>query len=493
MFKRADQGPGVLGNTASLSMEHAVAAGPLSARLASATHSLRRIDWIPDLGTEVGSLRWFRGLATCAALCFGALYVGPGIKPLYGAVPRVADNKAWQETRSLAVQPLALGSDSGRRMAPTPAAVFINNIPERPTLDLVATIGQGDGFARVLARAGVSDAEATRIAQMVSSVVNPADIPSGTAMPIVLGPRINTADARPVQSLDLRARFDMRLEFRRLGGELLLKKIPIAIDKSPLRIQGVVGDGLYRSARAAGAPPKAIEAYIKAIAPNINFDRDLTPDARFDIIVENERAETGEVRSGRLLYAGLQASERTYQLLEWTIDGRTEWYEASGVGQRRASFVMPVQSARISSGFGWRVHPILGYSKFHQGMDYAAVVGTPVYAVADGLVSFAGRHGGNGNYIRLNHSSILGTSYSHLSRIVVDPGSRVAQGQLIGYVGTTGFSTGPHLHFEVFKNGVPVNPAGVSFATTSLLSGGALDAFNARRRALLSIPVAGSR
>jgi murein DD-endopeptidase MepM/ murein hydrolase activator NlpD len=151
----------------------------------------------------------------------------------------------------------------------------------------------------------------------------------------------------------------------------------------------------------------------------------------------------------------------------------------------------PVANARVSSGFGMRMHPILGYSRFHKGMDFAAVHGTPVRAVTDGMVAIAGRHGGNGNFVRLSHSAALGTSYSHLSRIAVSPGSYVRQGQVIGYVGSTGLSTGPHLHFEVYRNGAPVNPRMVSFESRSLLSGQELALFRARLNAMLSIPVAG--
>jgi murein DD-endopeptidase MepM/ murein hydrolase activator NlpD len=496
LFKIADQGFGVLGNTAALSIDQAVgdASSPLEgrARLAQKIAQLRHVEWVPDLGSDIGSARWFRGFVTCGALCAAAIGLSPGVRPLMGAVTPALTGRAWDEARAQSILPLAYGSDSGRRMAATSLAIPISNTPERPTLEILATLGQGDGFARVLERVGVGSGEAQRVASLVAGVAPLADIPAGTVMPIILGERASKNAARPLQSLDLRASFDMKLEFRRVGGALQMRRVAIAIDRAPLRIQGVVGDSLYRSARAAGVPVSAVESYIRVIAAKASLDDALVPGARFDIILENARSASGESQPGKLLYAGLVSGGKSVRLIEWSINGQTEWFEASGVSQRRAGMVQPVANARMSSGFGMRFHPILGYSRFHKGVDFAAVQGTPVYAVTDGLVAFAGGFAGYGNHIRLSHSANLGTSYSHLSRIVVAPGARVAQGQLIGYVGTTGLSTGPHLHFEVYRAGVAVNPTSVSFSSASLLDGRALQAFQGRLSALQSIPVTGT-
>ena len=139
-----------------------------------------------------------------------------------------------------------------------------------------------------------------------------------------------------------------------------------------------------------------------------------------------------------------------------------------------------------------RFHPLLGYTRLHRGVDYAAPYGAPIRAVSDGFVSNAGWAGGYGNQVRLSHANQLGSSYSHMSRIVVSPGARVLQGQVIGYVGSTGLSTGPHLHFEVYRSGQILNPASVSFASTSLLSGRELAQFREKLAALLRLPVNGS-
>jgi len=142
---------------------------------------------------------------------------------------------------------------------------------------------------------------------------------------------------------------------------------------------------------------------------------------------------------------------------------------------------------RITSGFGLRRHPILGYTRMHSGIDFAAGYGSPIYATADGIVTFAGWHGGHGNFVRLNNGGGMGTGYGHMSRIAVSSGTRVRRGQVIGYVGSTGLSTGAHLHYEMYRNGVPVNPGSVRFASTAQLEGSELNAFKARLEALRSV------
>lgn len=441
------------------------------------------IDVLPDLGIDIGSKPWWRGLASCLALCTVTIALAPGFRaiPVSDATP--LSPAAWEESRAQSIAPLAWGADSGRRMAATDAVQPLADTPERPQIDLTATLGEGDGLSRALQRAGVGGAEASRVATMLSDVVDPDEIAPGTALGIVLGRRASKTDARPLQSLSLRARFDMRVEFERMGTELTMRRVPIAIDRTPLRVDGVVGSGLYVAARAAGAPPSAIQTYIRALAPKVSMDN-IEANDRFSMVVEKQRAATGEVRYGKLLYIGLERGKRATRMIPWAIDGQTSWFDSAGVGQSRGGFAMPVAGARKTSGFGWRLHPLLGYSRMHQGTDYGAAYGSPIRAVSDGIVSFSGWHGGHGQMVKISHAGGLGSGYAHMSRIAVASGTRVSQGQVIGYVGSTGLSTGPHLHFEVYRGGVAVNPSSASFASTPLLTGAALAAFNARLNAM---------
>ena len=466
------------------------AAGPaLTRRIASlaerygewrerASVRLAAVDLVPDLAQDIGSGRWLRGAGTLLGLSAIALAGWPGFAPVEAAPLMAIDDPVRVEFRSQLFMPLALGADSGRRMGATAAVVPLRNAPERPRLDLEATLARGDSFARMLERAGVGPAEASLITSLVASEIALGEIEPGTRVDLTLGRRPAPDAPRPLEALSFRARFDLQLAVERHGARLVADPRPIKVDTTPLRIRGTVGPSLYRSARAAGAPASSVQQYLRAIGAEIDLDSAIASGDEFDLVVEYKRAATGEVESGKLLYAALlRDGKPRKQLLRWGNDGR--FYEASGVGEQRSGLLAPVPG-RVTSGYGLRRHPILGYRRMHAGIDFKASYGTPIYAVTDGTVSFAGRHGGHGNYVKLSHGGGLATGYGHMSRIAVSSGSRVRRGQVIGYVGSTGLSTGPHLHYEMYRNGATVNPSSVSFVTRAQLSGGELAAFRSR-------------
>lgn len=460
-----------------LSRKHGVIQGARAAKV-RLWDRIAALDWTPDLAENIGSARWFRGLGTMLGMGALALAFWPDFAPLQAAPAMHVTGEARDEFRSQMILPLALGADSGRHMGWTGAVVPLKSAPERPRVELVATLAPGDSFGRMLQRVGVGAGEADRVTQMVSGAVPLKDIASGTKVDIVLGRRPTADTARPLDSLVFRARFDLELALERRGGRLVLDPRPIRVDATPLRIRGTVGGGLYRSARAAGAPAGAVQQYLRTLNAQANLEDGFHPTDTFDIIVSYRRAETGESDTGDLLYAGLERGGKPRaQLLRWGSDGR--FYEASGVGETRSGLVRPVNGA-VSSGFGMRRHPILGYMRMHAGMDFKAGYGAPIYAVSDGVVQYAGRKGGYGNFVRLGHGGGMATGYAHMSRIAVSPGSGVRRGQVIGYVGSTGLSTGPHLHYEVYQNGRVVNPASVQFTTRAQLEGAELVSFRAR-------------
>ena len=473
------------------------ASAPASGAFDRARRRASTVDWVPDLGANIGSRDWWRGLGTCAALCAATWALAPSYRPLVGAVPAPLAGAEWDEARAQGIAPLGLGAGTGRRMAGNDLVRPLAEAPERPTVDLSATLGDGDAFDRMLERAGVGRADAAVAAALVAQTTPLATMEPGTRIRLTLGRRPARTLPRPLDHLALRARFDLNVSIDRIGGGLAMTRSPIAIDSTPLRIRGVVGPGLYRAARAAGAPPRAIEAYLRAIAGRHSLGRDIRADDRFDLIVEQDRAATGEVRLGRLLFAGLEQGNRRTQLVRFgpegadapngTGDGTGDgWYDANGRYERRGFMGLPV-AGRISSGFGFRAHPILGFLRMHKGLDIAAPHGAPIHAAEDGTVRFAGRNAGYGNFIKLAHPGSLESGYGHLSRIAVSPGERVRRGAVIGYVGSTGMSTGPHLHWEVWRAGRPVNPRSISFDRVSALSGDKLRAFKARVAALLGV------
>jgi murein DD-endopeptidase MepM/ murein hydrolase activator NlpD len=439
---------------------------------------IERLDLAPDLALEIGSRRWFRGAATLLGLSALALAFWPDFAPLEAAQPMDIEAAQRDEFRSQMIMPLALGADSGRHMGATSEVVPLKAAPERPRVEMVATLAQGDSFGRMLERAGVGSAEASQAVNLISNAVSLGDIASGTKVDIVLGRRSSANDARPIESLSFRARFDLELALERRNGGLALDPRPIKVDATPLRIRGTVGSSLYRSARAAGAPAKAVQAYLRTLGTYVDLDSALGANDEFDLIVSYKRAETGESQVGDLLYAGvMRGGKPRTQLMKWGKDGR--FYEASGVGEQKSGLFTPVPG-RVTSGYGQRRHPILGYRRMHAGVDFKAGYGQPIYAVSEGTVQFAGRHGGHGNFVRLAHGGGLGTGYAHMSRIAVRSGQRVSRGQVIGYVGSTGLSTGAHLHYEMYRNGKTVNPLGVNFVTRAQLSGSELKSFKAQ-------------
>ncbi len=443
----------------------------------------------PDLAENIGSARWFRGLGTMLGLSLLALSFWPDYSSLHAA-PALNLNEAQRdEFRSQMILPLALGGDSGRHMGPTVRVSRLANAPERTMVQMVATLGQGDSFGRMLQRAGVSPGDAERVVGLVAANFPLGEIAPGTRFDLTLGSRTALDQPRSLDKLDFRARFDLNLVIGRAGGDLVLIRKPIAVDVTPLRIRGAVGNSLYRSARAAGAPIGAIQQYLQAIDDHLSIDSDIQPGDTFDIIISYKRSASGETQLGDLLFAGLErAGKPQAQLLRWggANTSEAQFFEASGMGQRRTGLIMPVVG-RITSNYGARRHPVLGYTRMHAGVDFGAPYGAPIYAVGDANVTYSGRHGGHGNYVKLDHGGGYATGYAHMSRIAVYSGTSVRAGQIIGYVGSTGLSTGPHLHYELYQNGRSVNPMSVRFTVNNAVDQKELAAFKARLAALKGV------
>lgn len=251
----------------------------------------------------------------------------------------------------------------------------------------------------------------------------------------------------------------------------------------PLRIRGRAGDGLYWSLRAAGAAPQVAAQYLSALATKIDVG-EVTPSDSFDLVLGADH---------QLLYAGLQRSgQSTLQLVKWQANGSSQWIDAANAdrpARTESGFIMPA-AGPVTSYFGYRFHPILHFTRFHAGIDIGASMGSPIVAAADGQVAAAGWAGGYGREVQIAHGGGIVSLYGHMSEIVAAPGSFVHAGQLIGYVGSSGLSTGPHVHFEVRIGGKPVNPLGVRLASTPVVDTHLADAVKARLKALLGVAVA---
>ena len=247
----------------------------------------------------------------------------------------------------------------------------------------------------------------------------------------------------------------------------------------PVRLTGVAGDNLNRALAEAGVSSAMAQDYLRAIAGKIRLADGISVADRFDLVIDRGPSE-------RLLYAGLdRVGASDVMLMRWTTEGKGGWVDAEDTGGAAEAMRMPV-AASVSSSFGMRVHPILGSHRFHRGVDLRAGFGTPIRASADGRVTFAGWNRGYGRQVMIDHGQGLASMYAHMSRMAARAGSPVRRGEIIGYVGSTGLSTGPHLHYEVLQNGKPVNPLASRFVGKPGLAREERTAFNARLRALLS-------
>ena len=445
-----------------------------------------KVELAPDLATDIGSPRWYRGLATLFGLSAAAIALSPSFSSVEAATPMPVNDRVRDEFRSQTIAPLAFGADSGRHMGASPLVRPLAKVPERPMIQLVSTLGQGDSFRRMLERAGVGNTDISQVSDLISGAVPLSDIASGTQFDITLGKRPTEGASRPLDEMAFRARFDLDLSVERHDGALALVRHPIAVDTTPLRIRGTVGSSLYRSARNAGAPVAAIQSYLRAVDKYLSLENDISANDEFDLILSYKRSAKGERQVGELLYAGVERDGKPrLQLMRWGKDG--QMFSASGLAETRSAPIgMPV-AGRITSRYGMRRHPILGYTRMHAGVDFGAAYGSPIYAVSDGTVTYAGRHGGHGNYVRINHGGGLGTGYGHMSRIAVKNGTHVKAGQVIGYVGSTGLSTGPHLHFEAYRGGRTVDPLSIRLVTRPQIDGKERDEFRHRMKALLMV------
>lgn len=446
-----------------------------------------------DLRHRPGSRAWLGGVARLALLACPALLCWPSFEPFVAEPLPVPGEAQAAELRGLAIRPLIAGAASGRHFAATDRVHRIDAVPERATINLTAVVGEHDDIGRLMPRLGLGPADSAAVRGIVAKLAPGGMLQPGTRLALTLGPRAMAGEARPLESLTFRPKLDTEATIARQGGALHLATRAIPIDATPLHLVGTVGSSLYRAARAAGASPDTVQAYLQAVDQYLPFEA-IAPGDRFELVVAHRRAIDGSGdpagEDGALLYAGVIRDGRPLlQTMRWGSDGNFYTPEALAEAATASNALMAAPVAgNITSWFGMRRHPILGFVRMHSGVDFAATYGAPIYAASEGVVSYAGWHGGHGNYVRLEHGGGIDTGYGHMSRIAVSPGMHVSRGAVIGYVGSTGLSTGPHLHYELFRGGQPVDPLSIRLIPHhATVSPAELAAFKAKMQQLLAV------
>ncbi len=250
--------------------------------------------------------------------------------------------------------------------------------------------------------------------------------------------------------------------------------LSIKLDKKVIYKENIILNSLYKAANEENIPPNIIIEFAGIYGFQVDFQRDIRKKDKFQIMYEvflNEKKEI--VESGEILFANLKLSGQDNSLYYFDQEGSQGHYDKSGKSVKKALMKTPINGARLSSPFGMRKHPIDGFNKMHRGTDFAAPMGTPIMASGDGIIKKVGWCGGGGNCIKIKHNSTYQTVYAHMSKFArgIKTGIRVKQGQTIGYVGSTGKSTGPHLHYEVIVNGKKVNSQKLKLPSGKILKG----------------------
>ena len=253
------------------------------------------------------------------------------------------------------------------------------------------------------------------------------------------------------------------------------KKIQKNFTKKLVYKETIITSSLYNSALNLGIKPNIIIEFARLYGFQVDFQRDIWKDDSFQIIYEEFTNEEDKVvDTGEIIFANLNLQNTDLQLYKYEYDqNKIDYFDENGKSIKKTLMKTPINGARLSSSYGKRKHPILGYTKMHTGTDFAAPKGTPIMASGDGKVTKAGWCGGGGNCVKIKHNSTYQTVYAHMSKFGrgIKRGVRVKQGQIIGYVGSTGLSTGPHLHYEVIENGKKVNSQKLKLPSGKILKG----------------------
>ena len=347
---------------------------------------------------------------------------------------------------------------------------FVNNndaIQNKKTIK----IKSGDSIQRILLKEGIPQSEINKIYSKIIKKYDLKKIQEGQAITIVFDSNNKKNISRLSFALDNLSTAHLYAN----QDDYDIKIIKKNLEKKNFLAKGVITNSLYNSASKAGVDPEIIIEFSRIFGFEIDFQRDIRENDEFQILYERFEDDDGEVqKNGEIIFAYMNNNGKEISLYRFKDQkNNIGYYSKDGKSIEKALMKTPINGARLSSSFGLRKHPILGYNKLHQGTDFAAPKGTPIMASGSGTIEMASWNGAYGKYVRIRHNSTYKTAYAHLSRFGknIRRGAKVQQGQIIGYVGSTGRSTGPHLHYEVLIKNKRVNSQNLKLPSGKNLTG----------------------
>ena len=276
----------------------------------------------------------------------------------------------------------------------------------------------------------------------------------------------------------------LSIEVRKIQDNFIVSERILKLNKKEIVVKNIIKNNLYSSAIEKKIEPNIIVEFARVFGFEVDFQRDIRKGDWFEIYYEKFEDDNGKVRdTGKIIYASMFVNGEEINLYNFKYNNHEEYYDIKGKSITKSLMKTPINGARLSSSFGMRKHPILGYNKMHRGTDFAAPSGTPIMASGSGTVTRARWCGGGGNCVKIKHNSTYETIYAHMKSFAkgVKEGRKVKQGQIIGYVGSTGLSTGPHLHYEVIVNGKKVNSQKLKLPSGKTLKGKEREEFELER------------
>jgi murein DD-endopeptidase MepM/ murein hydrolase activator NlpD len=352
-------------------------------------------------------------------------------------------------------------------------------------VSMMINVRPGESFEGAVRRTGVGKEEAQQAVAMLGRTFDTVNIKAGMVFQAAVAKPLGAQGSTKLMGLSMRVGPATAVTLSRAfdGGLHLHRMEEKVIDQTTVAA-GRMGSSLFVSAQKAGATPELTAQVVKLLSHKLDFSRDIQASDRFSMVFDRKVTASGRtISAGDLLFAEIKAKGGATRLYRFKSAAMAEaqYFDEFGKNIRSLLLRTPLDSVRVTSSFGMREHPVLGFTRMHMGIDFGAPAGTPVFAAGDGVVERADWAGGYGRWLQIKHAGGIETGYGHLSGWAVKAGQRVHQGQVVAYVGSTGLSTGPHLHFETIVNGKKVNPSAFKSPPSVALAGQEMAAFKAEK------------